>query len=148
MTDKFAPPVGDVEWKVYRVDQAGHYQPTGAIVHAHTYFDAHRKAAQLLGEPNLGDVKVEMLGGNEPPATDKNVVHTVVHYTVTFQVSYSSKDTLHKGQRDRIARDIENATNEALDSHPYFRDKKQVDYTVAAARGTVQPKLGRRPKNG
>jgi hypothetical protein len=141
MTDSYSPPVGDVDWKVYRVDQAGHYQPTGAVVRAHTYFDAHRQAAQLLGEPNLGDVKVEMVGGNDPPA--KEDATTEVHYTVTFHVSYTSKEQLHKGQRERIARDIENATNEALDSHPYFRDKKQVDYTIATAT-TEQVKRGRR----
>lgn len=99
MNEKFQAPIGNVEWKVYTVDQAGRYQPTGAVVMGHTYYEAHRRAAELLGECNLGNVKVEMvMAPNEAEAKhDKKVVQSVVNYTVTVNVSYTSKQEIWKG---------------------------------------------------
>ena len=147
--NRFTAPVGNVEWRVYLVDQAVHYLPTGAIVRGHTYFEAHHTAAKLIGEPNLGNVKLEMVGGNDPePAKGKADIQAVVAYfQVTFQVSYLSKGILHKGQKERIASEIANAANEALDMSPYFRDKPQVDYSIVIATFD-DVKRGRTKKHG
>ena len=148
MSEKFQAPIGNVEWKVYTVDQAGHYHPTGAVVVGHTYYEAHRRAAELLGECNLGNVKVEMVTAPNEAETkhDKKVVQSIVNYTVTVNVSYTSKQEIWEAKREKVRLAIENAVNEALDASPYFRDKDQVDY--GAAQVTVPPvKRGRRPNN-